>query len=82
MGAAEGAVVAVVAVVAVEVVEVGAEGCHCPDPEERDTEHPFPLMWTTNCTDKALTSLQETSEGQENLLPNGTYTGVSTSTRQ
>ena len=70
MGAAEGAVVAVVAVVAaeaVEVVEVVAEGCHCPDPEEQDTEHLFPLMWTTSCTDKALTSLQGTSEGQESL---------------
>ena len=54
MGAAEEAVVAVVAVVAVEVVEVVAEGCHCLDLEGQDTEHLSPLMWTTNCTDKAL----------------------------
>ena len=71
---------AVEAVGAVEVVEV-AEEHHHPDPEEQDTERPSPLMWTTNCTAKALTSLQGTSKRQESSLPSETSTGVSTSTR-
>ena len=73
-------VVAVEAVEAAEEVEV-AEERHHPDPEEQDTERLSLPMWTTNCTVRALTSLQGTSKRQENLLPSGTSTGVSTSMR-
>ena len=74
-------VVAVEAVEAVEVVEVEvAEGRHHPDPGEQDTERLSLPMWTTNCTARALTSLQETSKRQGSLLPSGTSTRVSTST--
>ena len=75
----------VVAVVAVEVeaeVVEAAEERHHPDLEERDMERLSLPMWTTNCTAKALTSLQETSKRPENLLPSGISTGVSTSTQQ
>ena len=65
---------------AVEAVEV-AEGRHHPDLEEQDTERLSLPMWTTNCTARALTSLQGTSKRQESLLLSGTSTGVSTSTR-
>ena len=64
----------------VEAVEV-AEGRHHPDPGEQDSECLSLPMWTTNCTARALTSLQGTSKRQESLLPSGTSTGVSTSTR-
>ena len=71
-----------VVVVVVEVVEaVGvAEERHHPDPEKQDMERLSLPMWTTNCTDRALTSLQGTNERQESLLRSGTSTGVSTST--
>ena len=72
---------AVEAVEAVEVAEV-AEGNHHLDPEEQDTERLSLPMWTTNCMDRALTSLQETSERPENFTLGETSTGVSTSTQQ
>ena len=73
--------VAVEAEVAVEAVEVAEERHHL-DPEEQDMERLSLPMWTTNCTAKALTSLQGISGRPENLLPSGTSTEVSTSTRQ
>ena len=80
------AVAVVVAVEAaeevVEVVGVAEERRHHPDLEEQGMERPSLPMWTTNCMAKALTSLQGTSERQENLLPSGTSTGVSTSTQR
>ena len=75
--------VAVVVEAEVEAEAVGvAEERHHLDPEEQDMERLSLPMWTTNSTAKALTSLQETSERPENLLPSGISTGVSTSTRQ
>ena len=63
------------------VVEV-AEERHHPDLEEQGKECLSLPTWTTNCMAKAPTSLQGTSRRPENLLPNGTFTGVSTSTWQ
>ena len=76
--------VVVVEMVAVEAVEVEvevAEGRHHLDPGEQDMERLSLPMWTTNCTARALTSLQGTSKRQESSLPSGTSTGVSTSTQ-
>ena len=64
---------------AVEAVEVAEERHHL-DPEEQDKERLSLPTWITNCTARALTSLQETSRGPENSSPSETSTGVSTST--
>ena len=74
--------VAVEVVDKVDKVEMEvAEERHHLDPEEQDTERLSLPMWITNCTARALTFLQGISERQESLLPSGTSTGVSTSTR-
>ena len=64
--------VVAVAVAVVEAAVEVAERRHHPDPEEQDMERLSLPMWTTNCTDKALTSLQGISGRPESLSLSGT----------
>ena len=63
------------------VEEILGEDHRCLDPEEWDEWRLYHPMWTTSCSDKALTYSQEISGRPESSSHSGTFTGASITTQ-